>query len=110
MLGQVLKPGFGPCCCCEGEIRHNPGLMMLEFEGPEGFTGWGCLVCQLPSRGAIAVICQACVKAQRVPKFIASGRNVADNTRVRLDDKFEQKPFTHRLELHPEMWQTGRPQ
>jgi hypothetical protein len=101
---QILTPGFGSCCCCEGDIAHNPGLIMLEFEGPPGFKGWGCAVCHLPTRGAIAVICQACVRAQRLPIFIAAGRNVADNTRVRLDDKFPQVPFKHRLELHSELW------
>lgn len=100
---MILTPGFGPCCCCEAEIRHNPGLMMLGFEGPPGWTGWGCMVCGLPSRGAIAVLCQACVKAQRVPSFIAAGRNVGDNLRLRLDGKFVQVPFTHRLAQHPEL-------
>lgn len=94
---MILTPGFGPCCCCEGEIRHNPGLMMLEFKGPPGWTGWGCMVCGLPSRGAIAVLCPACVLAQRLPQFIAAGRNVADNLRLRLDEHFEQRPFRHRL-------------
>lgn len=105
---MILQAGFGPCCCCEGDIAHQPALMMLDFEGPPGFTGWGCLVCHLPSRGAIAVLCQGCMLAQRVPQWIAAGRNVGDNLRVRLDDKFTQVPFGHRLDLHPEMWREER--
>lgn len=101
---MILQPGFGPCCCCEGDVARNPALMMLEFQGPGGFTGWGCLVCGLPPRGAIAVLCQACMRAQRLPQFVAAGRNVGDNLRVRLDEKFTQVPFTHRLEMHPELW------
>lgn len=94
--------GFGPCCACEGEISPRPYVMFLEFEGPPGFHGWGCLPCALPTRGAIAVLCTGCMRAQKLPKFIAAGVNVGDNKRIRLDDKFQQIPFLHDPRRHPE--------
>jgi hypothetical protein len=98
--GRILLPGFGPCCCCEGDVKKQPHLMMLEFEAPAGFKGWGCLVCRLPMRGAIAVVCPACIQAQKLPQFIASGRDLYDNQRQRLDSTFEQKPFRHDVGAH----------
>jgi hypothetical protein len=97
---RILLPGFGPCCCCEGDIPRQPRLMMLELEAPAGFKGWGCLVCRLPLRGAIAVVCESCIQAQRLPQFIAAGSDLYDNQRQRLDDTFEQKPFAHDPHAH----------
>lgn len=97
--GSVLIPGFGPCCYCEGDVK-SPYLIMMEIEAPHGFKGWGCLICHLEARGAIAVFCEKCVLAQRVPIYVAAGRNLADNMRVRLDDKFQQRPFRHDPAAH----------
>lgn len=51
---------FGPCCICEstGDVRN---VLMLHQKSPTPGRGWGCVVCDLSSDGAIAVVCDACV-------------------------------------------------
>jgi hypothetical protein len=101
-------PGYGWCCACEGEISpSNPIVVFLPFQAPEGFRGWGCMACHLPARGAIAVMCQDCVAAEKVPRFVATGVNVGDNMRVSLEG-YLQIPFLHDLRLHPELKQPSR--
>jgi len=47
---------LGSCCACgkpdDGSVRN---VLCLAFEAPKGFNGWGCFVCGIPSKGAIAV-------------------------------------------------------
>jgi hypothetical protein len=101
-------PGYGWCCACEGEISpSNPIVVFLPFQAPEGFCGWGCMACHLPARGAIAVMCQDCIGAEKAPRFIAAGVNVGDNMRVSLE-RYLQIPFLHDLRLHPELKQPPR--
>jgi hypothetical protein len=96
-------PGYGWCCACEGEISpSNPTVVFMPFEAPEGFTGWGCLQCHKPTRGAIAVLCPACAAAEKQPRFIATGRNVGDNLRVSLTN-YVQIPFDHDMDQHTEL-------
>jgi hypothetical protein len=96
-------PGYGTCCACEQEISpRDPCVVMLPFEAPTGFKGWGCLVCKLPQRGAIAVLCQDCLNANRQPRFIATGVHVGDNLRFPLTS-YVQIPFEHNLAFHPEL-------
>lgn len=73
----------------------------MPFEAPSGFNGWGCYVCGLPMRGAIAVLCQGCREAGREPLYICGGTYIVDRKRIPLDG-FEQKPFGHVLAAHPE--------
>ncbi|WP_373525075.1 hypothetical protein [Nostoc sp.] len=52
---------LGACCgCgCTGETVQN--LIMLQKKAPVPGTGWGCLVCGVPSDGAVAVVCNDCL-------------------------------------------------
>jgi hypothetical protein len=51
---------LGPCCVCETTTDvHN--VLMLRAKAPIAGHGWGCVVCDLPSDGAVAVVCDACV-------------------------------------------------
>jgi hypothetical protein len=54
------EPDLGPCCICEStENVHN--VIMLDRRGAVPGHGWGCVVCGLPSDGASAVLCDACL-------------------------------------------------
>ncbi|MBW4556396.1 MAG: hypothetical protein KME59_10730 [Trichormus sp. ATA11-4-KO1] len=52
---------LGTCCSCgcTGETVRN--IITLEKKAPVPGTGWGCLVCGLPSDGAITVVCDDCL-------------------------------------------------
>jgi hypothetical protein len=63
-LNRVLEPedygDVGPCCVCEttAGVRN---VMMLDAKAPIAGHGWGCVLCDLPMDGAIAVVCDACI-------------------------------------------------
>jgi hypothetical protein len=102
-------PDLGPCCCCgraqDGTVRT---LVMLTFRAPAGYVGWGCLVCRLPSEGASAVVCDACMEQYRNVdlrerlKWIQGGHYAADRIRVPLEG-FARVPHDHDLNKHPEV-------
>lgn len=95
---------LGPCCCCGTESGAIRTLAQLDFEAPTGFNGWGCVQCGAPSRGAIAVLCDACARPDNdAPlRFICGGTYVADGQRVPLEG-YERRPFGHELSKHPEI-------
>jgi hypothetical protein len=70
---------LGTCCAC-GEAPSD-GIVLLPGKAPKPGTGWGCSTCKLPSDGAMAVICQACLQANRVPVY-ALGDSLGTPTRV----------------------------
>lgn len=97
--GADESTDLGPCCACESTPART--ICCLDFEGPEGTEGWGCVVCGLPARGAVAVMCESCIEQGVEPRFIVGGRYAADKVRVPLEG-YERRPFDHRLERHPE--------
>lgn len=51
---------LGTCCECP---EPAVGIVCVAREKPRGSMqsdGWGCSVCNLPDRGAIAVLCASC--------------------------------------------------
>jgi hypothetical protein len=99
---------FGPCCCCgrtqDGTVRT---IVMLDFRGPSGHVGWGCVVCGLASVGATAFVCDACVDLyqdldlrERL-KWIAGGQYASERIRVPLAG-FARVPHDHDLSKHLE--------
>ncbi len=54
--------GLGSCCVCESTVDVY-SIVILHQKAPMLGRGWGCVVCGLPSDGAIAVVCEACVSA-----------------------------------------------
>lgn len=62
-------PYLGPCCVCETEAGvHN--IIMLDRQAVMSGHGWGCLVCGLASDGAMAVLCDPCLKAWQADNSI----------------------------------------
>jgi len=61
---------LGTCCgCgCTGETVQN--LIMLQKKAPVPGTGWGCVVCGVPSDGAVAVVCNDCLRRDVIKEVI----------------------------------------
>lgn len=64
---EATMPDLGPCCRCGHEAGHeaNPvrNIWMLPAQLPDDVPhGWGCFGCDLPTRGANAVICDECAE------------------------------------------------
>jgi hypothetical protein len=92
------------CCVCDHRGRSVRNLVFMNFEAPPGFVGWACVVCGLPPRGALAVICDQCAEAQvgmHSIRYILGGRYSFDDVRVPLEG-FKFVPFVHDLSKHPE--------
>ena len=52
---------LGPCCRCE-TTQGVRNILMLEHKSPIAGRGWGCLGCHLPQDGAVAVLCDGCMR------------------------------------------------
>lgn len=93
-------PMLGPCCVCRKPGRHA-NVMCLDFEAPAGFKGWGCIICNKPQRGAVAVYCNACVDTKQPADAvdICGGTYVTDKVRVPLEG-YVRVPFSHDEKLH----------
>lgn len=63
---------FGPCCACGGtdNVRN---IIMLDVKASKPGTGWGCAICHLPSDGAMAVLCDECIKNKAEIRFACDG-------------------------------------
>jgi hypothetical protein len=69
-------PALGPCCNC-GRPGRVGTIAMLDRRSPTPGRGWGCVVCNLPSDGAIAVLCDDCLDVWP-PKFVCTGYPAVD--------------------------------
>lgn len=89
---------LGPCCACGVTGPTVRNFMMLSKHAPVAGTGWGCVVCGLPSDGAIAVVCDACVDASVEITEVCDGW-VQDGGRCSVDGLADDV-FDHNLEMH----------
>jgi hypothetical protein len=99
--GEVDGPNLGLCCEC-GE-RPATGMMMLPWLAPMPGTGWGCVICDLPANGAVAVLCDPCAdkvaaEANHWPRFVCVGY-AQDNKRKPLA-KLPSDYFGHDRSKH----------
>jgi hypothetical protein len=95
-------PALGPCCMCEG-VSGVRNLMMLDRRGLVPGHGWGCVVCGLPSDGATAVLCDACLAAYRAGRklrFVCRGYPAKDG-RAALEE-LPDGAFAHDEAKHAE--------
>lgn len=93
----VERPDLGPCCVCETKVGVR-NLICLPFKNPSSnLRGWGCVVCDIPAVGAMAVTCDGCVDEPL--KFICSGDNLSLG---RIPYPTEEIPFDHDMSKHPE--------
>lgn len=63
LLEQPDSDPSGPCCACRRHDVPVPNMVMLPWRAPIPGTGWGCVTCQLPPDGAVAVLCDACLES-----------------------------------------------
>lgn len=94
------EPSLGACCVCEKEDEEIRNIVMLDRRAPVPGTGWGCLVCNLPSDGAVAVVCDACIEKNDhdALRFAVRGYP-AYRMRIPIEELGEEE-FTHDLEAH----------
>lgn len=101
------QPALGTCCYCQK--RQATIVLMLDYKAPKNGsgTGWGCIVCGLPSDGAVTVLCSVCwTGSHHNPAFKAWLKKPlvcvgypADDQRSRLADP---EPFGHDMAKHEE--------
>ena len=93
----------GACCAC-GVTTTLRNVMFLDQKAPVAGKGWGCVVCDLPLDGAIALLCDECVANGREPIEALAG-DVESGLRVPV----EQLRGEHRHDLvvhcHHDVWQ-----
>lgn len=95
------SPYMGTCCTCGKDAPDVRNVMMLHYRAPEAGKGWGCVVCDLPPDGAVAVLCDKCLeKMQRGAGQIvyACVGYAGENQRVRVDALTEA--FDHDMSKH----------
>jgi hypothetical protein len=95
-LPEQMPIMFGACCACRG-IEDVNNVVILDRKGPTPGQGWGCYECGLPSDGAIAVICNACIESGRALVEACTGLPTHDGrTPVsELAGRYGHKPWAH---------------
>lgn len=94
-------PDVGRCCACGMAGPTVRNFIMLEKPAPVPGTGWGCLVCGLPSDGALAVVCDACLESNAEIVLVCYGY-AASGDRVPMAS-LAPEPFDHDMSRHPEV-------
>ena len=56
-----------------GTLQRVRNIVMMDRKAPIPGHGWGCVVCGLPSDGAIYVACDGCLEANRNPIYACRG-------------------------------------
>lgn len=99
MAAIFQAPNLGPCCACGCQGDDVANIIMLHRLAPTPGTGWGCMVCNLPANGAIAVLCNACLNSSAPLRFVVSGL-AADQQRIPIEDlpvgEFKHDEAAHR--------------
>jgi len=95
------RPTLGPCCNCGRADDNVVNIMMVKQRGPTPGKGWGCVVCGLPSDGALVVLCDDCGDVWP-PTFVCTGYPASDGRTPFADlspEPFDHDPAKHREEL-----------
>lgn len=92
---------LGSCCTCGNKGPAVRNVIMLPKLAPERGKGWGCVICDLPSDGASAVLCDACMEAYHAGrvklKYAISGYPQDD---VRVPIEMLKGKFDHDVAMH----------
>lgn len=100
MPTEDTGPNLGACCGC-GAVDGVRNLVMLTVRAATPGYGWGCLVCGLPSDGAVAVLCDDCMRHDPPRIEYAVDGPVSLGRRLPLERLTE--PYDHDLSKHPEL-------
>lgn len=93
----------GPCCACRREDVELRNVVCMTFRAPDSARGkgWGCVVCAIPNDGAIAVVCDACMAAERPILDVCAGYAL---DRERADaEPLRAIPWSHIRAFHREV-------
>ena len=60
-LDDPILKKLGSCCIC-GTHKKVRNIILLNRKCIVRGHGWGCCVCNLPRDGAVAVLCDTCMK------------------------------------------------
>lgn len=95
------RTNFGNCCACRQPIppTSQKNYILIGKKAPVPGTGWGCAQCGLAADGAAIVICDDCLKEERVIQDAIYGY-AAEGMRIPihlLTGKHE-----HDMSKHPE--------
>lgn len=97
-----MSDHLGLCCVCEARSARN--VLTLPFRSMIPGHGWGCVVCDLPLNGAVAVLCDPCLDRYRDDETIltrcCAGYPKQDG-RVAVAT-LAADPFDHDMSRHPE--------
>lgn len=94
-------PSLGECCVCRKAGPTVRNIIALSKKTVAGdHRGWGCLVCGLPSTGAVAVLCDECFDKKPIIKFACVGYPY-ENKRIPIDEL--TGTHEHDLSKHPDL-------
>ncbi len=88
---------LGPCCACNRRSLSVRNVVSLPYRAPLAGTGWGCLVCNLPPDGALAVLCDRCLRENRTIVRYCVGYAAAS---LRAPIPEHPEPFDHDEAMH----------
>jgi hypothetical protein len=95
---ELPPEDYGPCCACLKQKPTTRNLLMLPHRASVPGTGWGCIVCNLPPDGAVAIVCDDCLQSQRELQNVIFGYPM-EKQRVGYEAVSHTK-FKHTQELH----------
>lgn len=95
----------GPCCACRRESSKLRNLVDMDFEHPHWDrkpqrTVWGCFVCELPGKGAVAFLCDECIDAKEVKILDIVAINSLYPDRLEITEEMRARVFQHDMRFH----------
>lgn len=92
----------GPCCACRREDVRLRNVVCMTFRAPVGALGkgWGCVVCAIPTDGALAVVCDECMTAKRPIVDVCAG--YARDPERTPAEPLRAIPWSHIRAFHPD--------
>jgi hypothetical protein len=87
---------LGQCCACRG-TENVRNIVCLPVRSLTPSYGWGCVVCGLPSDGAVAVVCDACLESGAPILDVCFGypKENVRTARTSLTEPFDHDPAAH---------------
>jgi hypothetical protein len=95
---ELPPEDYGPCCACLKQKPTTRNLLMLPHRASVPGAGWGCIVCNLPPDGAVAIVCDDCLQAGSDLQNVIFGYPM-EKQRVGYEAVSHTK-FKHTQELH----------
>jgi hypothetical protein len=95
---ELPPEDYDPCCACLEQKPTTRNLLMLPHRASVPGTGWGCIICNLPPDGALAVVCDDCLESRHDLQNVILGYPM-EKQRVGYES-ISHTTFKHTQELH----------